>query len=81
MKIARVSTTAVRVPIPPGSYASDSAGTKREWGRLSRLSPKRPTHMLEYVLVHIETDDGHECARGITKFSAGDILHTGKKRY
>lgn len=49
MKITGVSTQAVRIPIPPGSYASDNAGTKREWGRLSRLSPKRPTTMLEYL--------------------------------
>jgi len=58
MKITGVSTTAVRLPIPPRSYASDTAGTKREWGRLGRLSPKRPTAMLEYLLVRIETDEG-----------------------
>ena len=58
MKITSVTTTAIRLPIPPGSYASDTAGTKREWGRLSRLSPKRPATMLEYVLVRIETDEG-----------------------
>ena len=49
MKITSVSTQAVRIPIPPGSYASENAGTKREWGRLSRLSPERPTTMLEYL--------------------------------
>ena len=58
MKIANVSTMAVRIPIPPGSYASDSAGSKREWGRLGRLSPKRPRPVLEYVIVRIETDQG-----------------------
>ncbi|MBL7223691.1 MAG: dipeptide epimerase [Candidatus Brocadiae bacterium] len=58
MKITRVSTTAVRLPIPPRSYASDNAGTKREWGRLSRLSPKRPSTILEYLLVRIDTDQG-----------------------
>ena len=58
MKITNVSTTAIRIPIPPGSYASDNAGTKREWGRLSRLSPKRPSTILEYLLVRIDTDDG-----------------------
>jgi len=58
MKITSVSTTAVRLPIPPGSYASDTAGTKREWGRLGRISPKRPTEILEYLLVRIETDEG-----------------------
>jgi len=58
MKIARVAATPVRLPIPPRSYASDDAGTKREWGRLSRLSPKRPSTILEYLLVRIETDEG-----------------------
>ena len=58
MKITNVSTTAIRMPIAPGSYASDRAGTKREWGRLSRLSPKRPSTMLEYLIVRIETDEG-----------------------
>ena len=58
MKITRVSTTPVRLPIAPGSYASDDAGTMREWGRLGRLSPKRPTPMLEYVIVRVETDEG-----------------------
>ena len=58
MKIASVSTTAIRLPIPPGSYASDTAGTKREWGRLGRLSPKRPSTILEYLLVRVETDQG-----------------------
>ena len=58
MKITSVSTTPVRLSIPPGSYASDTAGTKREWGRLSRLSPKRPTTLLEYLIVRIDTDEG-----------------------
>ncbi len=48
----------IRIAIPPGSYASDDAGSKREWGRLSRLSPKRPSTMLEYLIVRIETDEG-----------------------
>jgi len=58
MKITSVSTQAVRIPIPEGSYASEDAGTKREWDRLSRRSPKRPTTMLEYLIVRIETDEG-----------------------
>jgi L-alanine-DL-glutamate epimerase-like enolase superfamily enzyme len=58
MTITDVSTTAICLPIPPGSYASDHAGTKREWGRLSRLSPKRPSTVLEYLIVRIETDEG-----------------------
>jgi len=58
MKITRVAATPVCLPIPPRSYASDEAGTKREWGRLSRLSPKRPSTILEYLIVRVETDGG-----------------------
>jgi L-alanine-DL-glutamate epimerase-like enolase superfamily enzyme len=58
MKITSVTTTPVRIAIPHGSYASDNAGTKREWGRLSRITSVRPTTMLEYLLVRIETDEG-----------------------
>jgi L-alanine-DL-glutamate epimerase-like enolase superfamily enzyme len=58
VKITGVKATPVRMDIPAAPYTTEGAGTKREWGRLSRLSPKRPTPMLEYVLVHIETDEG-----------------------
>jgi L-alanine-DL-glutamate epimerase-like enolase superfamily enzyme len=58
MKITRVAATPIRLPIPPRSYASDDAGTKREWGRLGRLSPKRPSPILEYLIVRVETDQG-----------------------
>lgn len=58
MTIARVATTPVRIPIEGALYEAAGAGTKLEWGRLSRRSPKRPTPILEYVLVRIETDDG-----------------------
>ena len=35
------------------------AGTRVHWeGRRSRTTPKRPTPMLEYVIVEIETDEG-----------------------
>lgn len=59
MKITNVYTTPIRIPLKTFFYNSDWAGTKREWGgRLSRKSPKRPSPILEYVLVHIETDEG-----------------------
>ncbi|HAS82450.1 MAG TPA: hypothetical protein DCS43_07205 [Verrucomicrobia bacterium] len=59
MKITRVFATPVRIPLKRFFYNSESAGTKREWGgRLSRVTPKRPSPILEYVLVTIETDEG-----------------------
>ena len=59
MKITRIYTSPIRIPLQRFFYNSDWAGTKREWGgRLSRVSPKRPGPILEYVLVHIETDEG-----------------------
>ena len=59
MKITRIYTTAVRIPLKCFFYNSENAGTKAEWnGRLSRVTPKRPSPILEYVLVHIETDEG-----------------------
>jgi L-alanine-DL-glutamate epimerase-like enolase superfamily enzyme len=67
MKITQVTAEPVSLPISPVSYASEGAGTKREWGRLSRTNPKRPETILEYVLVHIETDGG---VRGTGEASA-----------
>lgn len=59
MKITRIHTTPIRIPLRCFFYNSEWAGTKREWGgRLSRVTPKRPGPILEYVLVHIETDAG-----------------------
>ncbi len=59
MRITRVKSVPVRIPLRRFFYNSETAGTKREWGgRLSRVSPKRPGPILEYVLVHVETDDG-----------------------
>ena len=58
MKITQIATTPIRLPIPDSMYNTEGAGTKREWGRLSRISPKRPTPILEYLVVRIETDDG-----------------------
>lgn len=59
MKIKRIYSRPIRIPLKRFFYNSEGAGTKREWGgRLSRVTPKRPSPILEYVLVHIETDEG-----------------------
>jgi len=59
MKLTRIYSTPIRIPLRQFFYNSEGAGTKREWGgRLSRISPKRPGPILEYVLVHVETDEG-----------------------
>lgn len=59
MKITSIHSTPIRIPLRRFFYNSQNAGTKREWdGRLSRVSPKRPAPILEYVLVHVETDAG-----------------------
>lgn len=59
MKIVSVMATPVRLAIPSAPYTTVGAGTKIEWGgKRSRISPKRPGPVLEYVLVRIETDEG-----------------------
>lgn len=59
MKIASIVGVPVRVPIPHAPYATDRAGSKfHRDGRRSRITPKRPTPLLEYVLVRVETDTG-----------------------
>src|SRR5512136_2386243 len=59
MKITGVSTVAISLPTPRHGYSSnEKAGSKREWGRLSRITPHRPEPVLEYVVVKIATDDG-----------------------
>lgn len=58
MKITAVTGRPVRLPIPYPLYPGEGAGTKIEWGKRSRFTPLRPTPMLEYVLVRIETDEG-----------------------
>lgn len=58
MKITRVSAMPVRVPIASAPYTTVGAGTKIEWeGKRSRISPKRPGPLLEYLIVKIETDE------------------------
>jgi L-Ala-D/L-Glu epimerase len=58
MRISSVTALPVRLHMPTAPYASADAGSKYHWGKRDRLTPKRPTPMLEYVLVRIETDDG-----------------------
>ncbi len=59
MQITKVYSTPVRIPLKCFFYNSENAGTKREWGgRFSRKAPKRPSPILEYLLVHIDTDEG-----------------------
>ena len=59
MNIIRIDTTPVRLPVAHAPYATEGAGTKFHWGgRRSRVTPKRPAPVLEYVLVRIETDGG-----------------------
>ena len=58
MKITAVSTIPVRMSLSHAPYVTEGAGTKNEWGRLTRFFPKRPEPNLEYVIVQIETDEG-----------------------
>src|SRR5208283_5192589 len=59
MRITAVTATPVRLDVPSAPYATDGAGTRVHWeGKLSRITPKRPTPMLEYNVVRIETDTG-----------------------
>ncbi len=59
MKITRITSTPVGLPVAHAPYPSEGAGTKFHWGgRRSRTTPKRPTPVLEYVLVWVETDEG-----------------------
>lgn len=59
MKITNIKAECLRIPLKQFFYNSESAGTKIEWGgRRSRVTPKRPNPILEYVLVKIETDEG-----------------------
>ena len=58
MKITSVETIGLRLPVGRTYYNTDGAGTKNEWGRLGRVSPKRPTPIAEYVIVRVETDQG-----------------------
>jgi L-alanine-DL-glutamate epimerase-like enolase superfamily enzyme len=68
MRITDISATAIRLDVPAAPYDSNDAGTRVHWdGRRSRITPKRPGPMLEYVVVRIETD---ECATGFGECQA-----------
>jgi L-Ala-D/L-Glu epimerase / N-acetyl-D-glutamate racemase len=57
--ITRITSTPVRLAASLPLYSSEAEGTKvHAGGRRSRVTPKRPTPVLEYVLVRIETEDG-----------------------
>lgn len=58
MKIASVTTTSIRMHVSHAPYATEGAGSKHHWGKRSRLTAKRPTPVLEYLLVTICTDEG-----------------------
>ena len=59
MKITSIAGVPVRLSIPHATYSTDGAGSKfHRDGRRNRVTPKRPTPMLEYVLVRVETDAG-----------------------
>lgn len=58
MKITSVVTTPIRMHVEHAPYATAGAGSKHHWGKRSRVSPERPTPVLEYVLVSIHTDSG-----------------------
>lgn len=59
MKITSVAAIPLRLDIPHAPYVTDGAGSKfHRDGRRSRVTPKRPTPVLEYVLVRIDTDEG-----------------------
>lgn len=58
MKITSVVTTPIRMYVEHAPYSSGGAGSKHHWGKRSRVTPKRPSPMLEYILVTIHTDEG-----------------------
>ena len=76
MNITRIAATPVRLPVAHAPYASEGAGTKFHWGgRRSRTTPKRPSPVLEYVLVRVETDEG-VTGIGETPVDIGFFGHT-----
>ncbi len=58
MKITSITTTPIRLNVSHAPYSTQNAGSKHHWGKRSRVSPKRPLPILEYILVSIHTDDG-----------------------
>ena len=58
MKITRVTATPVRMPVSHAPYPTEGAGTRVHWdGKRSRATPKRPSPVLDYNIVRIETDE------------------------
>lgn len=61
MKITRVTATPVRLAVSHAPYATEGAGTRVHWdGKRSRVTPKRPSPVLEYNIVRVGTDEGLE---------------------
>lgn len=58
MRITKVTATPIRVAVAHAPYATDGAGSKFHRGKRGRITPLRPTPLLEYVIVAIETDEG-----------------------
>lgn len=58
VKITSVRAVPICMNIERPPYTTDGAGTKYHWGKRSRKFSKRPTPILEYVLVFITTDEG-----------------------
>ena len=59
MLITRITSTPVRLAASLPLYTSEDEGTTvHADGKRSRITPKRPGPVLEYVLVRIETDAG-----------------------
>jgi L-Ala-D/L-Glu epimerase len=58
MKITSITTTPVRMTVSHAPYKTEGAGSKHHWGKRGRLSPKRPSPVLEYLIVAIHTDRG-----------------------
>lgn len=58
MRISKVSTIPIQIPVSHAPYPPNGAGTKFHWGKRLRDFPKRPHPNLEYVLVAIHTEAG-----------------------
>jgi L-alanine-DL-glutamate epimerase-like enolase superfamily enzyme len=59
VRITSVSAQPLALPVDAAPYPTEGAGTKVHWhGRRSRITPKRPAPVLEYVIVRIDTDEG-----------------------
>lgn len=58
MKISSITTTPIRMYVTHAPYSTEGAGSKHHWGKRSRTTIKRPSPILEYILVAINTDEG-----------------------